>query len=66
MYTCTVPLCEDGAVMIDGGGNKGRVEVCVNNTYEPVCIDTWGTAEAAVVCRELGYRTDSKLWESII
>ena len=62
---CTVPLyfdaapCTTGEVQLAGGNipNEGRVEICMNNQWRTVCGDTWGTADATVVCRQLGYST---------
>lgn len=30
------------------------MEICNNDVWGTVCDDSWGTAEAQVVCRELG------------
>ena len=33
---------------------EGRVEVCRENVWSAVCQNSWGIADATVVCRELG------------
>ena len=50
-------LCADGQLRLAGGNiaNEGRVEICMNKEWGTVCDNSWGTTDATVVCRQLGY-----------
>ena len=34
---------------------RGRVEICINNTWYTICNHHWTRTEASVVCSQLGY-----------
>ena len=55
--------CTTGAIRLRGGSNgaQGRVEVCNNNVWGTVCDDFWGTVDAQVACRQLGFSTTGKI-----
>ena len=49
-----------GEIRLTGGtsAGQGTVEICgTNGVWGSVCDDSWGTSDAQVVCRQLGYAT---------
>ena len=58
---CTCIDCANGDVRVLGGGfdNEGTVEVCYNNIWGVISDQGWTSADARVVCNQLGYTTGS-------
>lgn len=57
MYLSCLIGCTEGDVRLVQGGNsrEGRVEICKSNVWGTVCDNGWGTLDARVVCRQLGF-----------
>ena len=57
--------CQSGDVRLAGSPDplRGRVEVCVNETWGTICEDFWDTNDTSVVCRQLGFSAEG-MWSS--
>ena len=49
--------CTTGVVKLVGSSYayRGRVKICINNTWGTVCGHHFSWFEAEVICRQLGY-----------
>ena len=68
MYYITLLLFTDdcgveGQVRLIGGFSviEGRVEICFEGAWATVCDDFWNTAEASIVCQQLGYSSNGRI-----
>ena len=62
-YSFHFTACTTGDLRLTGTGafaNQGRVEVCNNGAWGTVCDDFWGTVDASVACRQLGFSRNSE------
>ena len=60
--------CNNGDVRLVGGINEleGRVEICYNMIWGSVCHNSWSTADANVVCKQLGHQPTGIFCQHIV
>lgn len=56
--------CRHGDIKSVGGvkPSEGRVEVCIHGDWMTVCDDSLSTSDIQVVCKQLGYTSNSGKW----
>ena len=54
--------CTQNEIRLMGSSrpSEGRVEVCIDRHWTTVCDDGWGSKDAQVVCRQLGYPSSGR------
>lgn len=53
--------------LLEGANDmEGRVEVCSGEVWGSICHDFWGSRDAQVVCRQLGYQADGETRFSLL
>jgi hypothetical protein len=67
---CSILLgvCVHGNIRLQGAGTalSGRVEICLNSVWGTVCDNSWGTTDAQVACRQLGFGSTGYLLQEVI
>ena len=60
----TGTTCQQGDIRLVRGTIQqlGAVQMCVNGVWGEICADGWGSSDALVACRQLGYANAGKDW----
>ena len=58
--------CTEGEVRLVNGSspNKGRVEICIDQSWATVCSNGFDYRESRVICGQLGYQRYGILMQS--
>lgn len=56
--------CRDGEARLRNGvtNSQGRLEVCLNSQWGTVCDNGWGSNDAGVACRQLGFSASGTMY----
>ena len=57
-------FCINGEIRLAGSNipGRGRVEVCINETWGTICDESLDSNDVSVVCRQLGFSPFGKTW----
>lgn len=56
--------CTNGEARLASGTseNEGRIEICYGHVWGTVCDDHWSSADANIVCSQLGFQPHGILY----
>ena len=59
----SVAECDNEDIRLVGGNDTaGTVEICFGDMWQLVCDDDWGSRDAKVVCRQLGFSPNGQYY----
>lgn len=66
----TYTQCASGNFQLVGGSasSEGRVEICLGGNWSTICgyPSTWDNEQAAVMCRQLGFRSSGTILVALV